>query len=81
MSGRTTSSAMIKINNVTYDVGLTDDDVAGIMWYFRCNARIRLFWTKQDLTAHVRKIQNKIVKREMLAMISKLHGRAVCYAR
>ena len=72
---------MIKINNVTYDVGLTDDDVAGIMWYSRCNATRRLVWTKQDLTAHVRKIQNKIVKREVLAMIFKTHGRAVCYAR
>lgn len=50
-------------------------------WYLDNEPSTRKFWTKKELENHLRKIENKIIRRELLAMLHKIHGRAVCYAR
>lgn len=75
----------VKINGTSYHVGLSD--VWGgrmwlyCKWYQDRRPSIRRFWTKKELEKHLRTIENKIIKREVLAMLHKVHGRAVCYAR
>ena len=75
----------IKINGTPFYVGLADV-YGGKMWFI-CKWHLddqpstRKFWTKKELENHLRKIENKIIRRELLAMLHKIHGRAVCYAR
>lgn len=84
MNGRTTSNAMIKINGITYEVGLSME-VAGTMWFFRKivegRETTRHFWTKQTLEKYLRTLPNKIIKREVLAMLKQTHGRAAAIRR
>lgn len=75
----------VKINGTPFFVGLADV-YGGKMWFI-CKWHLdnepstRKFWTKKELENHLRKIENKIIRRELLAMLHKIHGRAVCYAR
>jgi hypothetical protein len=75
----------IKINGTPFYVGLADV-YGGKMWFI-CKWHLddqpstRKFWTKKELENHLRKIENKIIKRELLTMLHNIHGRAVCYAR
>ena len=75
----------IKINDTPFYVGLADV-YGGKMWFI-CKWHLddqpstRKFWTKKELENHLRKIENKIIKRELLTMLHNIHGRAVCYAR
>mgnify|MGYP006983541480 FL=1 len=75
----------VKINGTPFFVGLADV-YGGKMWFI-CKWHLddqpstRKFWTKKELEDHLRTIPNKIIKRELLTMLHKLHGRAVCYAR
>lgn len=59
----------VTINGTSFYVGLTDV-YGGKVWFY-CK------W----LENHLRTIDNKIIKREVLALLHKIHGRAVCYAR
>lgn len=75
----------ITINGTPFYVGLADV-YGGKMWFI-CKWHLddqpstRKFWTKKELENHLRKIENKIIRRELLAMLHRIHGRAVCYAR
>ena len=75
----------VTINGTSFYVGLTD--VYGGKGGFYCTwdqdrrPLTRRFWTKKELENHLRTIDNKIIKREVLALLHKIHGRAVCYAR
>lgn len=75
----------IKINGTPFYVGLADV-YGGKMWFI-CKWHLddqpstRKFWTKKELENHLRKIENKIIKRELLTMLHNIHGRAVCYAQ
>ncbi|WP_308277356.1 hypothetical protein [Prevotella sp.] len=75
----------IKINGTPFYVELADV-YGGKMWFI-CKWHLddqpstRKFWTKKELENHLRKIENKIIKRELLTMLHNIHGRAVCYAR
>ena len=75
---------MIKINGITYEVGLSME-VAGTMWFFRKNIEwretTRLFWTKQALEKYLRTLPNRLIKREVLAMLRQTHGRAAAIRR
>lgn len=84
MNGRTTSNVMIKINGITYELGLSME-VAGTMWFFRKivegRETTRHFWIKQTLEKYLRTLPNKIIKREVLAMLRQTHGRAEAIRR
>ena len=75
----------VTINGTSYCVGLSDT-YGGVMWFWcKCiqnrKPSTMWFWTKKELENHLRTIQNRIIKREVLYMLRKIHGRAVCYAR
>lgn len=75
----------VKINGTPFFVGLADV-YGGKMWfickwYLDNEPSTRKFWAEKELENHLRKIENKIIRRELLAMLHKIHGRAVCYAR
>ena len=75
----------VTINGTSYCVGLSCF-YGGVMWFCRICIQYRksstmLFWTKKELESQIRTIQNRIIKRELLSMLCKVHGRAVCYAR
>lgn len=75
----------VTINGTSYCVGLSDV-YGGVMWFcYKCSQDKKpstmRFWTKKELERHIRTIQNRIIKREVLSMLRKIHGRAVCYAR
>ena len=75
----------IKINGTPFYGGLADV-YGGKMWFI-CKWHLddqpstRKFWTKKELENHLRKIENKIIKRELLTMLHNIHGREVCYER
>ena len=75
---------MIKINGITYEVGLSME-VAGTMWFFRKKVEgretTRHFWTKQDLEKYLRTLPSRLIKREVLAMLRRTHGRAEAIRR
>lgn len=75
----------VTINGTSFYVGLTDVYGGKVWfyckWYQDRRPLTRRFWTKKELENHLRTIDNKIIKREVLALLHKIHGRAVCYAR
>ena len=75
---------MIKINGITYEVGLSME-VAGTMWFFRKTVEwretTRYFWTKQALEKYIRTLPSRLIKREVLAMLRQTHGRAEAIRR
>lgn len=75
---------MIKINGITYEVGLSME-VAGTMWFFRKKVEwretTRHFWTKQALEKYLRTLPSRLIKREVLAMLRQTHGRAEAIRR
>ena len=74
----------VTINGTLYSVGLTDV-WGGKMWSF-CKyyqdrmPSTRRFWTKKELESYLRTLKNKVVKREVLAILHNVHGRAIRYA-
>lgn len=74
----------VTINDISFSVGLADV-WGGKMWFFcechqDCRPSIYWFWTKKELENHLRTLKSKTIKRKVLAMLRKVHGRAICYA-